>query len=195
MTVPAWLQRAPTRGDGRWTHLAAAVASGEVLLHGSPTPGLTALEPRAPIDHSLDLYSKQTAVFATEDPTWAISYAIRSARCRRFLNTCFYPGPSPGDWSQRRIFLSYATTPNGLAPTESGVVYVLPSGAFTRMPSYHDPVLGQITECQWVSTETVPVVAEVPVAPENLPSRPRLHDFDSVTRPVAADPAGFPWLA
>jgi hypothetical protein len=195
MTDPAWLQRAPTRGDATWTRLAEAVASGDVLLHGSQSPGLTALEPRAPIDHSADVYSKQSAVFATEDPTWAISYAIRSARCRRFLNACFYPGASLGDWSQRRIFLSYAATPDGRAPTEPGVVYVLPRTAFTRMPSYHDPVLGQITECQWVSTETVPVVAEVSVTPENLPSRPLLHDFDTVTQRAAQNPGGFPWLS
>jgi hypothetical protein len=195
MTDPAWLQRAPTRGDATWTRLAEAVASGDVLLHGSHSPGLTTLKPCAPIDHSADVYSKQTAVFATEDPTWAISYAIRSPRCRRFLNTCHYPGASPGDWSQRRIFLSYAATPDGRAPTTPGVVYVLPRAAFTRMPSYHDPVFGQITECQWVSTETVPVVAEVSVTPENLPSRPLLHDFDTVTQRAAQKPGEFPWLS
>lgn len=195
MNDSAWLQRAPTRGDAAWTRLAEAVAAGEVLLHGSQTPGLTELEPRAPIDHSIDLFSKQMAIFATEDPTWAIAYAIRSPRCRRFLNTCFYPGSSPGAWSQRRIFLSYAATQDGGAPTGPGVVYMLPSDAFTRMPSYHDPVFGQVTECQWVSTETVPVLAEVPVAPENLPRRPLLHDFDTVTQRAAEDPGGFPWLS
>lgn len=195
MTNPAWLQRAPAHGNVTWTRLAEVVATGEVLLHGSPTTGLTALEPRAPIDHSNDHFSKRPAVFATEDPTWAISYAIRTERCRRFLNTCFYPGSSPGEWSQRRIFLSYAATPDGLAPTRPGIVYVLPRAAFTRMPSYLDPVLGQITECQWVSTKTVPIMAEVAVAPQNLPSRPLLHDFDTVTQRAAADPGGFPWLS
>jgi hypothetical protein len=195
MTDPGWLQGAPTRGDATWTRLAEAVATGDVLLHGSQTPGLTALEPRAPIDHSVDLFSRQAAVFATEDPTWAIAYAIRSARCRRFLNTCFYPGASPGDRSQRRIFLSYAATPEGRAPTRPGVVYVLPRAAFTRMPSYHDPVFGQITECQWVSTGTVPIMAEVAAAPRNLPHHPLLHDFDAVTQRAAADPGGFPWLS
>lgn len=193
MTDPAWLQRAPTRGDATWTRLAEAVASGDVLLHGSRAPGLTALEPRTPIDHSVDNFSKQPAVFATEDPTWAISYAIRSAHCRRFLNACFYPGASATEWSQRRIFLSYAATSDGRAPTTPGVVYVLPRAAFTRMPSYRDPVLGQITECQWVSTETIPVVAEVSVTPENLPSPPLLHDFDTVTRRATHNPGGFPW--
>jgi hypothetical protein len=194
MTDSAWLQRAPTRGDTTWTRLAEAVTTGEVLLHGSQTPGLTELEPRAPIDHSIDFFSKQTAVFATEDPTWAIAYAVRSPACRRFLNTCFYPGSSPGDWSQRRIFLSYAATQGGGAPTGPGVVYALPRDGFTRMPSYHDPVFGQITECQWISTETVPVLAEVPVAAENLPRRPLLHDLDTVAQRAAEHPGGFPWL-
>lgn len=195
MTDPAWLQRAPARGDATWTRLAEAVATEDVLLHGSPTPGLTQLGPCVPIDHSNDHFSKQTAVFATEDPTWAISYAIRSPSCRQFLNACFYPGASPGDWSQRRIFLSYATTPQSRTVTGPGAVYVLPRDTFIRMPSYHDPVLGQITECQWISTESVPVIAEVPVVPENLPGRPLLHDFDTVTQRAAEDPGGFPWLS
>lgn len=194
MSDPAWLQRAPAQGDRTWTRLAEAVTTGNLLLHGSQTPGLTELDPRAPIDHSVDLFSKQTAVFATEDPTWAVSYAIRSASCRRFLNTCFYPGSSPGEWSERRIFLSYATTRDGRAPTAPGIVYVLPSAAFTRMPGYDDPLFGQITECQWVGTESVPVVAEIPVVPGNLPGLPLLHDFDTVTERADKDPGGFPWL-
>jgi hypothetical protein len=103
------------------------------------------LEPRAPIDFSLDEYSKRTSVFATEDPTWAIAYAVRSSSCRRFLNACFYPGASAGDGSERRIFLSFASTENGQAPTQAGTVYVLPGRSFTRMPSYTDPILGLIT--------------------------------------------------
>lgn len=128
------------------------------------------------------------------DPTWAISYGIRSASCRRFLNACFYPDSVAGDWSQRRIFLSYAATEDGLAPTAPGVVYVLPGATFARMPSYHDPIFGTITECQWISTESVPTVAELPVAPENLPTHPVLHDFDAVTERVAENPYGFPRL-
>lgn len=194
MTDPSWLRRAPTQGDATWSRLARLVEAGDLLLHGSRTSGLTALEPRAPVDNSIDTYSKQTAVFATEDPTWAVSYAVRSAHCRRFLNACFYPGTSGGDWSERRIFLSYAATDDGREPTEPGVVYAVPADAFTRMPSYHDPVFGHITECQWISTETVPVVAEVPVAPGSLPSRPLVHDFDTVTTRAAENPTGFPWL-
>ncbi|HET7415653.1 MAG TPA: hypothetical protein VFI97_08170 [Arthrobacter sp.] len=195
MSDPTWLQRAPAQGGPTWTRLAEAVATGDLLLHGSQTRGLSELEPGAPIDHSVDLFSKQTAVFATEDPTWAMSYAIRSPSCRRFLNACFYPGTSPGEWSERRIFLSYAATQAGHAPTVPGVVYALPSTAFTRMPSYTDPAFGQITECQWISTESVPVVAEIPVAPENLPNCPLLHDFDTVTERSIENSGGFPWLA
>lgn len=190
-----WLHMAPTQGDAIWTHLAEAVQAGDVLLHGSQTPGLTELKLLAPIDHSLDSFSKQAAVFATEDPTWAISYGIRSPRCRRFLNACFYPAGSAGEWSQRRIFLSYAATQDGLAPTSPGTVYVLPRAPFTRMPSYQDPVFGSITECQWISTDNVPIVGELAVAPENLPIPPALHDFDTVSERVAADPSGFPWLS
>jgi hypothetical protein len=176
----SWHIPAPTRGNATWQRLAELTASGHYLLHGSQRRGLKALQPRAPLDFSLDAFSKQTAVFVTEDPTWAIAYGIRTASCR-LLSVCFYPGLKPGRASQRRLFLSYAATAGGRAPTSAGVVYVLPAKHFTRMPSYTDPLLGPITECQWASTETVPVVEEVPVQPQDLPVAPLLHDFDSVS--------------
>lgn len=151
------------------------------------------LTPRAPLDLSLDEFSKTMAIYATEDPTWAIAYAIRSSSCRRFLNACFYPGAAAGHWAERRIFLSFASTEDGQAPTRAGVVYVLPSKSFTRMPSYTDPVLGPITECQFISTEPVPVLAEISVEPQNLPLTPALHDFEAVSHRASANPLGFPW--
>lgn len=194
MVTSAWHVPAPTRGDATWSRLAELVASNDVVLHGSRTPGLSWIEPRVPIDFSLDDFSKTTAVYATEDPTWAIAYAIRSSSCRRFLNACFYPGATAGRWSERRIFLSFAATEDGLMPTNSGVVYVLPRSGFTRMPSYTDPVLGLITECQMVSTEPVLTLAEIPVEPENLPITPLLNNFEVVAARAAGDPEGFPWL-
>lgn len=152
------------------------------------------LTPRTPLDFSLDEFSKTTAIYATEDPTWAIAYAIRSSSCRRFLNACFYPGAVAGSWSDRRIFLSYALTEGGQAPTKAGVVYVLPGESFTRMSSYTDPVLGSITECQFISTEPVPVLAEIPVEPGNLPLTPAFHDFEIVLSRASANPQNFPWL-
>lgn len=181
-------------GDKTWTRLANLVETNDFLLHGSRRPGLSMLEPRAPVDFSLDGFSKGTAVYATEDPTWAIAYAIRSSTCRGFLNACFYPGASAGDWSERRIFLSFASTADGKAPTRAGVVYVLSGRSFTRMPSYTDPVLGPITECQLVATEPVPVLFEISVRPENLPITPMLHDFKTVSDRAALNPWGFPWL-
>lgn len=66
--------------------------------------------------------------------------------------------------------------------------------SFTRMPSYTDPGLGPITECQWISSTAVQVLAEVPVTAANLPLTPRLHDHATVARRAARDPNGFPWL-
>jgi hypothetical protein len=155
----------------------------------------TRLEPRAPVDFSPDAFSKETAVFATEDPTWAIAYGIRSAACRRLLSACFYPGLQPGPTAQRRIFLSYSATDDGHPPTQPGVVYVLPREHFARMPSHTDAVLGPITECQWTSRTTVPVLQEVRVEPHDLSMNPHLHDFDTVTARSAQEPDGYPWLA
>ncbi|GAA3329443.1 hypothetical protein [Paeniglutamicibacter sulfureus] len=194
MVASTWHVPALTKGDATWTRLAELVASNDVVLHGSRTSGLAWIEPRAPLDFSLDDFSKTTAVYATEDPTWAIAYAIRSSACRRFLNACFYPGATPGKWSERRIFLSFASTEDGRMPTNAGVVYVLPSTGFTRMPSYTDPALGLITECQLVSTDPVAVLAEIPVEPENLPITPLLHNFEAVSMRAAGNPGAFPWL-
>lgn len=201
-----WHVLAPTTGDGRWTQLAEMVSSGDLLLHGSQTPGLRELTPRAPLDFSLDEYSKRTATYATEDPTWAIAYAVRSAACRQFLNACFYPLDTSGHQRQRRIFLSYAKNddaapaplaapaPVGSGLLSPGVVYALPRDLFRRMPPHTDPVLGPILECQWASTESVPVVAEVPVAPENLPITPLFHDFHAVAARAQENPESFLWL-
>jgi len=191
---PTWHFPAPTNGNETWSRLAELVADNDVLLHGSQTTGLSTLTPRAPFDFSLDQFSKTTAIYATEDPTWAIAYAIRSFSCRRFLNACFYPGTAPGTLAERRIFLSYASTEDGRAPSNAGAVYVLPGKSFTRMPSYTDPALGPITECQFISTEPVPVLAEIPVEPQNLPLIPALHNFETVSSRAAANPLGFPWL-
>lgn len=194
MDAFTWHVPAPAKGGKTWTQLAKLVATNDVVLHGSQTPGLTSLTPRAPLDFSLDEFSKTTAVYATEDPSWAVAYAIRSSSCRRFLNACFYPGTAAGGWSERRIFLSYAATADGQPPTKAGVVYVLPGRSFTGMPSYTDPILGPITECQFISTEPVPVLAEIAVEPQDLPLTPALHDFEAVSRRASATPGGFPWL-
>ncbi|WP_157983926.1 hypothetical protein [Nesterenkonia muleiensis] len=95
---------------------------------------------------------------------------------------------------QRRIFLSYGKNDDGTAPLGAGAVYALARDHFLRMPSHTDPVLGPIAECQWVSTETVPVVAEVLVTPKNLPMTPRFHDLATVSAREGKNPEGFPWV-
>ncbi|GAA3702376.1 hypothetical protein GCM10022377_15020 [Zhihengliuella alba] len=169
------------------------MADREFLLHGSQSPGLDVLKPNAPLDFSADTFSKTKGVFATEDPTWAMAYAVRSSACRQFLNACFYPGDAAGEWRERRIFLSYASGDGDLSPLAPGVVYVLRREGFIRMPSYRDPALGLMTECQFVSTGAVQVVGEIPVDPTNLPIEPRFHDYDVVSERSACRPDGFPW--
>ena len=190
----SWHVPASVCGDATWTKLAELIAAGDLLLHGSQTPGLSELTPRAPLDFSQDEFSKCTAIFATEDPTWAIAYAIRSAGCRQFLNACFYPLDSSGEEQQRRIFLSYAQNDDSTVPLGDGVVYALARSHFHRMPPHTDPVLGPILECQWASAETMPVVAEIPVTPQNLPMTPRFHDLATVSARAGRNPDGFPWL-
>ncbi|MDO5493467.1 MAG: hypothetical protein Q4F53_07645 [Nesterenkonia sp.] len=159
---------APTSGGDRWRRLAAA-ADGGALLHGSRTPGLTQLEPRAPFDLSADDYSKQTAVFATEDPTWAIAYAVRDEESRHFRSACFYPGAAVGASERRRIMLDFDVDDDGAPRLSPGVVYILDPTGFSRMPSHHDPEFGLITECQWASPTAARIADAVLVTPEDLP--------------------------
>lgn len=128
--MTTWHWPTPAAGTRAWQQLAAMAADGQYLLHGSQTADLQLLEPRAPVDHSLDDYSKRTAVFATEDPTWAIAYAVRASDCPQFLNACFYPGDRPGTPAQRRLFYSYGRRLDGTVPVSPGVVYVLRASSF-----------------------------------------------------------------
>jgi hypothetical protein len=193
MDLPSWLRPVPTSGSETWHQLAALVEDGSLLLHGSRTPGLKRLLPVAPTDMSPDAFSKETGVFATEDPTYALAYALRSPGCRGLLNACLYPG-TVADVSRRKIFVSYGIPEDGGPVLAAGAVYAVPTEHFMRMPAYEDPDLGTILECQWLSPEPVPVVAEIPVTPDDYPGRVNRHDAAAVATASAADPRGFPWL-
>ncbi|RLY93838.1 hypothetical protein EAE32_00890 [Kocuria tytonicola] len=148
------------------------------------------------MDHSPDEYSKRTAVFATEDPTWAIAYAVKAPDCPQFLNACFYLGKWAGSAADRRLFYSYGRRPDGTAPVQAGMVYVVGAGAFTRQPPYPAPEIGGvITECQWTSTTPVDVVDVIPVTTADLPNPIPTHDPVLVRARMSQDPAGFPWGA
>ena len=192
--MTGWHLSAPLHGDATWTKLQRYAATGKYLLHGSRIGNLKALEPRAPIDFSVDSFSKRTAVFATEDPTWAIAYAIRSAHCPGFLNACFHLGTEDPPQSERRIFLSYGNDDENQNIFTEGVVYVVSAQSFRRMPAYEDPQLGWITECQWVSQSPVTVIDEIKVSHENLPIAPRTHRHERVQKAAREDPNGFPWV-
>lgn len=195
-TTPPWHWPAPTTGSPAWTRLAQWTADGHHLLHGSGTAGLGRLEPRAPLDHSPDEYSKRTAVFATEDLTWAIAYAVRASDCPQFLNACFYPGDRPGTPAQRRLFFSYGRRTDGTVPVSPGVVYVVKARFFERQPPAWDVDLGQvITECQWTSRDTVDVVAAVRVTPADLHGPIPTHDSAEVSARMTQYASGFPWGA
>lgn len=158
---------APTSGTDRWHRLADAASDG-ALLHGSRTAGLNQLEPQTPFDLSADDYSKQTAVFATEDPTWAIAYAVRDESSRHFRSARFYPGATAGTPAQRRIMLDFDRDLDGRPRLSPGVVYILDPTGFSRMPSHVDPEFGLITECQWAKPHTAHIIGAVAVAPADL---------------------------
>lgn len=194
--MTTWHWPIPAAGTPAWQQLAAWAADGKHLLHGSQTADLQCLEPRAPVDHSPDDYSKRTAVFATEDPTWAIAYAVRAADCPQFLNACFYPGGRPGTPAQRRLFFSYGRRSENTVPVSPGVVYVVKTRFFERQPPAWDVDLGQvITECQWTSRDSVEVVAAVRVTPADLPSPSPTHEPAEVSARMTQNPSGFPWGA
>jgi hypothetical protein len=156
------LLRMPESVDGALgqtcARLAAAVAEGEVLLHGSADRNIRTFEPR---DQTTAAGHPTQAVFATPDAVWATYFAVTDmAKARSRWNACVLPEESGLECT--RYFFSV-----GCRPEEAwtdGAVYLLPRRAFRVSDS----------PAEWVSTEPVDPIDVVPVTPADFPFRSKL---------------------
>lgn len=138
-------------------YLAAQVATGQVLLHGSNARTIGVFEPR-----DQDTYRGQPtrAVFATTDPVWPLFFALTdTVRVGSRWNACVL-SERPG--GSARYFFSVGA-PDDEFWTE-GAVYLLPRAPFR--PS-DEP-------SEWVATSPVEPLAVVPATPGDFPFRDRV---------------------
>lgn len=130
----------------------------QVLFHGSRRGGIEELRTERETGDST-AYGGQRAVFATDDPVWAMWFALL-ARGPGFRST------RNGVWSirgRRRYFFSVDSDDADVLA--DGWLYVLPRAGFTPEPA----VAGLLQSGQWVSPEPVKPLARLAVTPADFP--------------------------
>lgn len=135
-----------------------------VVFHGSGRGDLNVLEPIR-LSSDVTPFGNQEAVFASDDPAWAMWFAILR-RGDGFSSTrngsIGIAGRSP---SSRRYFFSVndgALTAQRFGP---GFLYVLPRDSFQREP----PMLGVLDSAQWASPQAVRPLVRLSVDPDDFP--------------------------
>lgn len=139
-----------------------------VLFHGT---GRGDLETLSPVRQSSDTsaFGNQQAVFATQDPVWAMFFAVLDRSNPEFRST--RNGASTVIGGRREFGPRYFFAVNDAMTRERmwrpGVVYVVDRKGF--MPDARD--LGVIDNAQWASVAPVKWLAKVRVTPEDFPFR------------------------
>lgn len=153
----------------------------DVLFHGSPRTGLAELRTeRESTDPST--FGNQRAVFATDDPVWAIFFAVlvRGSGFGSTRNGSYVSARAPR--SRHHYHLSVRRTDDA-APLAPGRLYVLPAATFRR----ERPWLGLLHTGQWASDRPVRPLASLAVTPADLPVPVGRHETDeSLWRVVLA---------
>ena len=193
-------------GLPKWLYLDWLAQHRHIVFHGSGVSGIERFEPRTPHDDSPDDFSKQTAVFASDDAIWALFHAVlnRPQPGLRVLSSAFQvvqdssirdSGIRNSELNDMHYFFSVTRSVLDRGAWREGVVYILPKEPFVQMPSY-DFKGRRVLEPHWAALEHVLPLGEVRVGPGDFPflSQVRGHDNGDIMRRAAADPYGFPWL-
>lgn len=197
---------APQQGDWidaplpvpKWMFLCWLAEQKGYLLHGSDASDIFEFEPRTPKDDSPDDFSKQTAVFATDDGIWPIFYAVINRRQFkvRMLNGALQFATSSGGWSDMRYFFSLTESVLEQRPWRDGTVYILPRDGFKQGPPPYELRGHLVLEPHWANSKPVRPAAKLQVTPADFPflEQVRGHDDATVMASAARDPYGYPWL-
>lgn len=176
-----------------WQLLVHAAASGRFALHGSGSDDIVEFEPRQSND--VDEFGNREGVYAAADGLWPYYFAIVDrGKIESLVNAAFLlVDPVTGAESGPRYFFSVASAES--APWRNGTVYLLPIHGFERQADTDGPD-GRVRSTQLFCAGAVRPVARVRVRPSEFPLLDAIqhHDTAEVTRRVAADPDGFPWL-
>ena len=131
------------------------------LLHGTKSSEMAVLEPREQIDWNGNPIQ---AVFATRDPFWLLYFALldRQVLSGSLRNGCFLIERSS---SQVERFYFFSVNQEDLQKNiwSDGFVYLLPGDTF------YPTTKGNIRFDEWASEQAVPVVAKLPVSPDDFP--------------------------
>lgn len=173
----------------RWQFLCHVADRGDILLHGSPDPGIDLFETRQSDD--VAEFGNRAAVYAAADGIWPMYFAIvdRSAGPVSLLNSCFRVERPDGSLSGPRYFFSVN---HEAPPPVPGTVYLLPADGFEREAPY-DERGRRVHTAQAASLAPVRPLAHLAVAPADFPFPIRRHDHAALVARIAADPDGFPW--
>lgn len=135
----------------------------DVLFHGSARSDLETL---APIRLSRDTtrFGDQQALYASNDPVWAIYFAILRRDAPFSTRNASIGVAGAGVYPR---WYSFALLPPADPQTRfgRGSLYVLPRGPFRPEP----PQLGVLDTAQWVSPEPVRALARIGVGPDDFP--------------------------
>ena len=104
------------------------------------------------------------AVFATRDPFWPLYFALlnRQALSGSLRNGCFLVEHSSSE-VERFYFFSVHQDDLHANIWSDGFVYILPGDTF------HPTTSGTIRFDEWASEQAVPVIAKLPVSPNDFP--------------------------
>jgi hypothetical protein len=134
----------------------------DVLFHGSSRSDLELLEP-VRLTRDASEFGDQQAVFATDDPAWALWFAVlRRDGLRSTRNGSF--GIAGDPLYPRRYFFS---VDDGALPDDRfgpGFLYVLPRAPFRREPARFG-----LDTAQWASPVAVRPLARAGVSPGDFP--------------------------
>jgi hypothetical protein len=141
--------------------LAEAASTGEVLFHGSNARTIEVFEPR----EQLTARGRPVeAVFATQDPLWAMFFAVTDTeRAIGRWNMCLRPEETGLPTS--RYFFAVLGEPERVWTT--GAVYVLPRATFHQSD----------IAAEWISTVQVVPRETVRVTREDFPFADRVFQF------------------
>jgi hypothetical protein len=174
----------------RWRFLCSLAARRRIAFHGTGDPGIERFEPREPVDFAP--FGQQSAVFATNDPIWAMFYAIvdRTRHSLTLNNGCLVLE----DTGDVYYYFSVSRQALPLEPWRTGYVYLLPADTFVEQPGAvyagrpaHIP--------QLASPVAVRPFARLRITPRSFPflDRIRGHDDERLADYAQAVMAAAPW--
>lgn len=135
-----------------------------VLFHGSGRDDIRVLEPIR-LSSDTTAFGNQQAVYATDDPVWAIYFATLR-RHAPFGTRNGSIAVAGADLYPRWYHFSVTAPLDRQTRFGPGWLYVLPRDSFTPQPA----VLGVLDTAQWVSPVSVEPVVRIPVTPEDFRS-------------------------